>query len=196
MKNSSALPPKKHIITIAGRPGSGKSTTAKLLANELDFDHFSSGDLFRALGRERGVDVLEANKKAGVVEELDRLVDSKLQEIGRDDDNLVIDSRTAWHWIPDSFKIFLDLDMETAARRILAEISEERMITENIVSHPGEYAKLLQHRLDIEAERYKALYNINPYDLANYDLVVNTAENNIEEVVKLVSQKFRAWLNS
>lgn len=186
--------PKKQIITIAGRPGSGKSTTAKLVALQLGYDHFSSGDLFRALGKERGVDVLEANKKAGVVEELDRLVDGKLQEIGHNDDKLVIDSRTAWHWIPDSFKVFLDLDVMVAAERILANLSEERIVSEQVASHPGKYAKQLQHRLDVETERYKSLYGIDPYNTDNYDLVIDTAKHGVAEVVEAVCAQFKYWL--
>ncbi|MGZ6005361.1 MAG: nucleoside monophosphate kinase, partial [Candidatus Saccharimonadales bacterium] len=52
---------KRQIITIAGRPGSGKSTTAKMVASKLSFEHFSSGDLFRAIAKEWGIDVLQAN---------------------------------------------------------------------------------------------------------------------------------------
>src|SRR5947209_7447349 len=98
---------KRRIITISGRPGSGKSTTAKAVAASLGFPHFSSGDLFRLLAKERGIDVLQANLSAEQNAELDRLVDGRLQEIGREDNELVIDSRMAWHWMPTSFKVFL-----------------------------------------------------------------------------------------
>lgn len=37
------------IITIDGPAGSGKSTVAKLLAKQLEFLHFNSGSLFRAI---------------------------------------------------------------------------------------------------------------------------------------------------
>lgn len=185
---------KKRIITIAGQPGSGKSTTAKLVAVRLGFDHFSSGDLFRALGKERGVDVLMANKTPGVTEELDRLVDSKLREMGRTRDNLVIDSRTAWHWIPSSFKVFLDLDIKLAAERILAGLSEERRASEQTHKDSKEYAKLLQDRLNTEKNRYDALYQINPYDPANYELVIDTSANEPEKVAKEVVENFERWL--
>ncbi|MEZ4103369.1 MAG: nucleoside monophosphate kinase [Candidatus Paceibacterota bacterium] len=44
---------KKQIITIAGKPGSGKSTTAKRLSGELNYAHFSSGDFFRQVGLDK-----------------------------------------------------------------------------------------------------------------------------------------------
>lgn len=185
---------KKQIITIAGRPGSGKSTTAQAVAFKLGFQHFSSGDLFRALGKERGTDVLQANMTAGVTEELDRLVDGKLQELGRNQDRLVIDSRTAWHWIPSSYKVFLNLDLELAAQRILSEVNETRLMSENIHRDPAQYAKRLKHRLDVETERYKALYNIDPYDMNNYDLVIDTAVTSVEQAVGQVVHGFKEWL--
>lgn len=187
---------KKQIITIAGRPGSGKSTTAKLIASKLGFEHFSSGDFFRELGKERGVDVLWANKTSGVTEELDRLVDGKLRDIGLKNDRLVIDSRTAWHWIPSSFKVFLDLNLEVAAKRILNENNENRLASEDVHNNPSIYAKKLKHRLDVETNRYKAIYGIDPYDMSNYDLVIDTSTNNIDQVVDQVVQGFKRWLSN
>lgn len=184
---------KKSIITIAGRPGSGKSTTAKLVALSLGYNHFSSGDLFRALGKERGVDVLEANRTGGVTEELDHLVDGKLREIGKNEDNMVIDSRTAWHWIPNSYKVFLELDMVIAAERILEEMTHDRLSTENIHQNSHEYAKLLMKRLDVETNRYKKIYAINPYDMNNYDAVIDTSKYRIDEVVKEVVIGYKQW---
>jgi cytidylate kinase len=108
---------------------------------------------------------------------------------------LVIDSRTAWHWIPHSFKVFLNLDIKIAAQRILKELSEERLVSENVHTDAEAYAKLLQHRLDVETERYKSLYGINPYDMANYDLIIDTANQPIDEVINEVIGKYRGWLN-
>lgn len=184
----------KHIITIAGRPGSGKSTAGKALAEQLGYEHFSSGDLFRAIGRERGIDVTQTNRAAEDDKEIDRLVDERLVEIGKTQDQVAIDSRLAWHWIPQSFKVYLDLDLEVAARRILANIDPVRKEHEHIPDSPHEYAEALKHRLELEANRYEAKYNVNPYDTANYDLVVNTEVNNSEQVVRYILDEYHKWL--
>ncbi len=186
----------KHIITISGRPGSGKSTTAKAVAANLGYPHFSSGDLFRMLAHERGVDVLEANLTAEQNAEIDHLVDGRLREIGDQDNELVIDSRMAWHWMPKSFKVFLDLDLQTAAGRILEGINEARLMHENIPNDPEQYAKILDERLSSESRRYKAMYDVNPYDMSNYNLVIDTAEHGIIEVQKLVMDGFKEWLTT
>ena len=184
---------KKHIITIAGRPGSGKSITSKTLAKELGYNHFSSGDLFRKLGEELGLDVLNTNLNAEQNQSIDHAVDARLREIGENDDKLVIDSRTAWHWMPQSFKVFLDLDLDVAAKRIIANMDEERMQSENVPSDTHEYALMLQERLDSETRRYRALYEIDPYDTSNYDLVVDTDKNNIQQVVDIIHAAYKEW---
>lgn len=181
---------KKHIITIAGRPGSGKSSTAKKLAEMLGYQHFSSGDLFRALGKERGVDVLQANLSAEENAEIDYLVDARLREIGETEDQIVIDSRTAWHWIPSSFKVFLALDLTVAAERILRVADLARVGSENMHADPEQYAKILQERLASETRRYKKLYDIDPYDMSNYDLVIDTEKHKLDEVVAMVLDEF------
>lgn len=185
---------KKRIITIAGRPGSGKSTTAKAVAEKLGFEHFSSGDLFRALGKERGVNVLQANLSAEDNAEIDHLVDQRLRDIGIRDNQKVIDSRMAWHWMPTSYKVFLDLDLVVAAERILNGMDDVRLLSEHIHHDPAEYALLLEQRLASEARRYKALYDADPFDTSNYDLIIDTGTNSINEVVDQVLQGFQYWL--
>lgn len=184
---------KRAIITIAGRPGSGKSTASKLIAEKLGYEHFSSGDLFRAIGRERGIDVTQTNRAARHDGDIDRLVDERLVEIGKTQEFVAIDSRLAWHWIPQSFKVFLSLDLEVAARRITANIDPERMKHEHIPEDPKEYAAALQDRLDLESERYQDKYGINPYDLDNYDLVVDTEANSPEQTAELIMNAYEEW---
>jgi cytidylate kinase len=187
---------KKHIITIAGKPGSGKSTASKAVADSLGFQHFSSGDFFRAIGKERGIDVFQANLVAEEEVDIDHLVDEKLRNLGEIEDNMVIDSRMAWHWMPYSFRVYLDLDLLIAAERILKSLDDARMEVEDIPDSPAAYAARLQDRLDSETKRYRNLYDANPYNPENYDLVIDTATNGPEEVQKLIAEKFNDWIKS
>lgn len=188
---------RKQIITIGGRPGSGKSTAAKTVATELGFMHFSSGDLFRAISREHGQDILQSNiaaEKEEGIPKIDQLVDERLREIGKNEDEVVIDSRMAWHWMPYSFKVFLNLDIETAAERILAAMTPERIAAEHIPADPHEYAQNLQGRLDSETRRYKKIYDVDPYNIDNYDLVINTKTTKPDEVARLIIERYNGWL--
>jgi cytidylate kinase len=186
---------KKHIITVAGRPGSGKSTASKSVASRLGYDHFSSGDFYRALGKERGMTISQITKAAEKDKNLDYTVDERQRGIYRSQENFVIDARLAWHWMPDSFKVFLDLDLETAAHRIIRNMDAKRHEHEHIPSEPKEYAALLQKRLDSEAKRYKHYYSVDPYDKANYDLVIDTGANGPEEVAEQIVDAYQNWLN-
>lgn len=186
---------KKHIITIAGRPGSGKSSTAKTVAAKLGYRHFSSGELFRELAKKRGVDVLQANLKAEGNYEIDHLVDGRLKQMNNSEDNIVIDSRTAWHWMPNSFKVFLDLELETAAQRIIKKLEDRKEVNENIPKSAVEYAKTLKKRLASENRRYETLYNIDPGKLTNYDLVIDTGKNDLTEVVETILREYKDWAN-
>lgn len=188
---------KRQIITIAGRPGSGKSTTAKGVAGLLGYEHFSSGDLFRQIGKEKGLDVLQQNlaaEQSEGISEVDELVDQRLRDIGKNEEKVVIDSRMAWHWMPHSFKVFLDLDLKTAAERIMSSMTLERMEAENIPSTAAEYAKVLLQRLESESRRYKSMYNVDPYHTENYDLVVDTRVYGPEEAINYVIKEYKKWL--
>lgn len=182
---------KKHIITIAGKPGSGKSTTSSLVAETLGFQKFSSGDFFRAIGHERGIDVFQANLVAEQEKEIDYLVDQKLRDLGDAEDNMVIDSRMAWHWMPYSFRVYLDLDLNVAAKRILD--NHEGRANENLPDSLEEYAKSLQARLNSESKRYMDLYKVDPYNPDNYDLVVDTATNDPKTVCTLIVEGYKKW---
>lgn len=180
------------IITISGLPGSGKSSTGKLLAKKLDYAHFSTGDMMRRLGSERGLDITTTNLQNENDRTLDDLVDNELKRLSQDGDKLVIDSRMAWHFIPKSFSIYLHLDRAIAADRVLADKHDLTRQASEVISHnKQEYIDNLEARLASEARRYLKLYGVNPYDEANYDLVIDTEQHSLHEVVDLIISQFQ-----
>jgi CMP/dCMP kinase len=185
---------KKQIITIAGSPGSGKSSTARALATALGFQHYSSGDLFRQLAVQRGESVEATNISAEIQRDIDVKVDTLLQEMYRTADRLVIDSRMAWHWMPSSFKVFLLLDADTAAQRIFGHLQREGRISED-ASSVEEVRKSIDRRFDSEQKRYRALYGVDFTDPLNFDLVVDTKQNGLETVTGMVASAYTVWLS-
>ncbi|PIR68279.1 hypothetical protein COU49_01785 [Candidatus Nomurabacteria bacterium CG10_big_fil_rev_8_21_14_0_10_35_16] len=188
---------KKEIITICGGLGSGKSSTAKEVAKVLGFKHFSSGDLFRETALEMGISVNEINKRAETEKEIDYRTDEKLRAL-RNENELVIDSRTAFHWIPESFKVYLDLSPDIAKQRILNSVGENtlRAKTEESVSGPKEMYQKMQERFESEQKRYWNLYKINNTDKSQFDITIDTNKNNLEQVVNIVVTEYKKWLNS
>lgn len=185
---------KKEIITICGGLGSGKSSTAKKLAETLGFKHFSSGDFFRQVGLDLGISINELNKRAETEPEIDYRTDQKLRDM-READKVVIDSRTAFHWIPQSFKVYLDLAPEIAKDRVVKSLKENALRSQSEqVSSPEEAFQKMTERLESEQKRYWDLYKINNKDLSQFDLVIDTNKNNLEEVVSMVLAEYQKWL--
>jgi cytidylate kinase len=182
----------REIITVAGSPGSGKSSTAKAVAAVLGFRHFSSGDLFRQLAAERGESIEAMNISAEVQRDIDLKVDNLLQEMYRTEEKLVIDSRMAWRWMPLSLKVFLVLDPDTAAERIYHSVQKEERQSENVASIEEARASI-DRRFASEQKRYRALYGVNPTDPLNFDLVINTKHNDLQTVAAMVLAAYRAW---
>lgn len=182
----------KRIITICGLPGSGKSSTAKGVAQTLGYKHFSSGDLFRAMAEERGISVEEINKRAELEKEIDHATDERLRQMA-DDDQLVIDSRMAWHWMPKSFKVFLNIDPKIAAERTFKHMREMGRMSQEGNSIEEVYKKTLT-RVESETKRYQFLYGVDYTDESNFDLIINTAEHPLDEVIKLVVLKYKESL--
>jgi CMP/dCMP kinase len=185
----------RDIITVAGSPGSGKSSTAKAVASGLGFRHFSSGDLFRQLAAERGESIEAMNISAEIQQDIDRKVDNLLQEMYRGEDKLVIDSRMAWKWMPRSFKVFLVLDRDTAAERIFDNLRDQGRQSESAAS-VEEVRASIERRFASEQKRYHALYGVNPTDPLNFDLVINTKYNDLKVVTAMVLAAYRAWRTS
>jgi cytidylate kinase len=183
---------KKQIITLAGSPGSGKSSTAKAIASTLGFRHFSSGDLFRQLAVERGESIEAMNISAEVQRDIDLKVDNLLQGMYSTDAELVIDSRMAWHWMSSSFKVFLMLDPATAAERIFAHLQSAGRMSEDAAS-VQEVRKSIDRRFASEQKRYAALYGVDPTDPLNFDVVINTKYNDLDTVTAMVCAAYQAW---
>lgn len=183
---------KKEIITIAGAIGAGKSSTAKAVAQHLGYRHFSSGDLFRQIALERGISIEAMNLTAEEQQDIDREVDRNLIEIGETEEQFVVESRLAFHWIPDSFKVFLALDTETAAERIFAHIKNEGRVSQEATS-VEEVLKNTLGRAASERKRYMNLYQIDVSDLSPFDLVIDTKTADLEHVVETLLSGYEKW---
>ncbi len=183
---------KRELITIAGSLGSGKSSTAKEVARILGYRHFSSGDLFRKIAAERGESVEATNLSAEEQKDIDFKVDGLLRDMGKSESKLVIDSRMAWHWMPDSFKVFLSLDADSAAQRIFNDVREERRVSES-ASTLEEVRASIDRRFASEQKRYMALYNVDPTDPKNFDLCIDTKDNSLDSVVSELLESYSRW---
>lgn len=185
---------KKNIITIAGDLGSGKSTTADLVATKLGYERFSSGSLMRAMAEEKNMTIVELNHLAEEDPAIDHEIDTTIERIGGEQDNLVIDSRTAWHWIPNSFRVYLSLDPRLAAERVFESLQSEheRSKTERATSI-DDVEKKNKTRQISEQKRFIERYGIDPRDTTQYDLVLDTSVDGPDEVARKLLDAYEKW---
>jgi len=155
------------LITVSGPAGSGKSTLARSLADALDYEHVSGGDIFRSLAEERGMTPLELNKAAEEDAQIDRDLDRRLRDIAAERDDVVLESRLAG-WMAGEYadmKLWLTAPLSARADRIAQRENK-----------PFEQARTeTEERSESEAQRYAAYYDIDYDDLSIYDLAINTA---------------------
>ncbi len=181
------------IITITGKPCSGKGTVAKEFCAKFGFEYLCTGDMFRELAKETNQSILALQQDTEKIKEFDRIVDNRIIELGKNriNDNIVIDSRLAWHFIPKSFKVFIDVNDQIAGQRLLNSNRE----TEKI-SNQDTAIKSLQERWKIENERYTELYNINNLNPSNYDFVIDSSDLSPKQVVDAIHNEFAKHLEN
>ena len=181
------------IITITGKPCSGKGTVAKEFCKQYNFEYICTGDMFRNFAKQFGYDnILTFQEEDSRVKQIDKMVDDTIYEIGtkRTNDNIVIDSRLAWNFIPSSFKVFIDIDDETAGKRLL-EANRETEQVETL----DQAIESLKSRWQVENSRYQELYGVNNLNLNNYNFVINSSHLTPEEIVQEIANAYKKFIN-
>ncbi len=164
-------------ITIFGLAGTGTSTVGKQLAKELGYEFMSTGNIFRETAKELGLDIYEFDKLARSDSKYDIELDKKVDEYGKKNTNFVFESRLAWHFIPDSFKVKIYCDFDTRVQRVA---SRDNASFEEVKE------KTIQREIDL-LHRFEAYYNIKDIDSdANFDLVINSTFNDVDNIVEQI----------
>lgn len=170
-------------ITMTGNLGSGKTSVCKEL-KEMGYEIISAGGLFRQLAEERGMTVVEFNKLAETDKSIDKLIDDRSTRLGRELSDAVFDSRLAWHFVEESFKVFLMTDVMESAKRVYNDTERSAESYSSVT----EAAEALTKRTNLEKERFKTLYDVDYYNKNNYDLIIEstkaTPRQIAEEIVR------------
>lgn len=166
-------------ISITGDLGSGKSTVAKILAEKLGYNYVSTGSIQRKMAEERGMNTLELNYYAEKNKEIDDAIDHYLISLDQNNENYVLDSRLAWHFVKRTFKVYLTVTPEIAAKRVM---TDDMRTGEPGAKDLQERVHTLTERQNVENRRYLNLYHVNCRDMNNYDLVLDTSFCEIDEV--------------
>lgn len=176
------------IISLAGLPGSGKSTVKNMLAERLGLKKYSMGDMRGKMALERGMTIDELNALGETQDFTDKEADAFQTTLGQKEDDFIIDGRLSWHFIPQSFKIFLDVDLDEAARRIYQarKNDPEGRRDEADYASPEETRRAIEERLASDSARYQKWYGLDYLNRDNYDLVIDTTHTPATQVVEQI----------
>lgn len=189
------------IITISGTPGSGKSTLAKFLAERLKADYIYVGGIRRELARKKGMTLEELNKYALTHPETDVDVDKeaaqKALQLEKKGKILIVEGRTQYHFLPTSIKIYMKVAFEEGVKRIWQDLQNQEIRqqrNEGKINSLDELQTKLKERQNNDIRRYKKYYHLNPYDEKQYDIVIDTTFNTMEETRKQVLARLQPFL--
>ena len=169
--------PRRPTIAVSGPPGSGKTTYARRLAEDLGLRFYSAGMLFRELARRKGLTLMELNELAARDPSIDVEIDRLTRELGEKGGVVIEGHLVAWvlRDIAD-VKIYVTAPLEVRVSRIASRdnVSVEEAARETI-------RREMLHR-----RRFLEYYGVDISDLSIFDLVVDTSKTGIEETYSVI----------
>jgi len=169
-------------ISVTGDLGSGKSTVCRYLSEVLNCNLYSIGQIQRSLAEKYNMSIHDFNIYMETHPEIDEEIDTELTRIGQRNENMIFDSRMAWHFVPDSFKVYLSVDPKAAARRVLRD---NRGAVESYESIEEAETALIA-RKQSENVRYITKYGVDCSRPENYDLIIDTTNISPRETAEII----------
>lgn len=168
------------VICLSGDAGSGKSSTARRLAEHLaahGWVRASSGDVFRTYCEEQRIPPEEIPRlPAEKHREVDARMRARMESAAESGPGLIADGRLVGYLgagIPGALRVFLTCSPAERARRIAAREGT-----------PLEEVRAKTERRDLEdASRFEELYGIRYRDPEHYDLILSSERLDLDRVV-------------
>ena len=180
------------LISITGKLGSGKSTICNILKERYGYEIYSTGTINREFARRLGISTLELNERLKEDPALDKEIDGTVTKLSieKKDEKLIFDSRMAWHFAKDTFKIFLTIDPMEAATRVM---KNQRGAEEHYETVEDACEGLLK-RGSVERERFIQIYGVDYFDHNNFDLIVDTTSRTPDEIVAIIIENYESYI--
>lgn len=177
------------IITVSGNPGSGKGTISKYLARVFKLRYYSMGDMRRKMAESMDMNINELNKLGEKSFITDKAIDNFQKKLRRKN-NIIVDGRLAFHFIPNSIKLYVNVDLHEGAKRIFKNYRK----TEHYKNVNDAFNKL-KKRIASDKKRYKKYYGIDSFNLKNYDIILDTTNKSITESKKMAREAIKRFIN-
>ncbi len=171
-------------IAFSGRLGSGKSTVCEILKEKYGYEIYSTGSIQRKIAAEMGITTLELNKRCKSDPKLDHIIDDTVTQISRErkGEKLIFDSRMAWHFAENVFKVYMYVDPTIAATRVFGT---DRGTVEKYENIDDAREQLLARTFE-ENDRFKIIYGVDNLDFSNYDLILDSTLASPEEIADAI----------
>ena len=172
-------PKKGPTIAVSGPPGSGKTTYARRLAEDLGLEYYSAGRIFRELARERGVSLEEMNRIAASDPRIDLEIDMRTLEIGCRGNAVIEGHLVAWvlRSVAD-VRIYVTAPLEVRVKRIAEREgrSFDEVYRETVI------------REFMHQQRFLSMYGIDISNLSIFNLVVDTEHLSIDDAYSIIKR--------
>lgn len=143
---------------------------------KLDIPFVSSGSIFRAMAKEKGMSVLEFSEFAESNDNIDKEIDKRQAELAKSSENLILEGRLSAYFVEADLKLWLMAPLDVRAQRISQRESKSVDVAK----------KEIKIREESEALRYLDIHNIDISNLDIYDLMINTDSFDPESITKII----------
>jgi cytidylate kinase len=175
------------IITIGGKPGSGKSVVGEGLSEILGFEYIDVGGLRRVAAADQGMTIEAFNEWSELNPvEGDNFFDDYIRATVGKKKNAIVVGRLAFWTLPQSLKVFLDVSADVGAKRIfdVKQLSDAR--NEDVAETLETQKKLVADRISSDSKRYLKAYGVDCYDTSKFDVVIDTSNIGITDVIQAI----------
>ena len=138
---------------------------------------------------------------SGLRKVIDGIIDKGVEEKGRDIDSeprpndiWLVDSRLAFHNIPQAFSVRLVSDPKVAAKRLLNDKSRGK--EDSQYANLEEALAARENRRKGEQERYKKRYGVDLEDVDNYNLIIDTSYSTVEDTAETILTCLECHINN
>ncbi len=169
------------IITVSGLPGSGTTTASELLSDETSMELLSSGEVFRAMAKERDMSLEEFSDLAETDQEIDKKLDERM--VKRAEEGMILEGRLTGHLLDrsekEAYKVWLKAPLDVRINRIADRepIEDEDRLKERVIK-----------REKSEKKRYQEYYDIDLTDMSIYDDIIDSVKNSPKRIVKKIME--------